>query len=109
MATDPSKLSMGGGGPGARFGGAVNGLNLNKSLASRSQMSEAGSTIAGGTSKFRDSVRIAKDHGGSATDWVKKSSSSYTARDGSRFETHWVENVRTGQRVEFKTKLTGNE
>ena len=32
-------------------------------------------------------------------------SSSYTAPDGTKFETHWYENVRTGQRVEFKTKL----
>jgi hypothetical protein len=54
---------------------------------------------------FRDAARVAKEHGGNAADWVKKSSSSHTARDGATFETHWVENARTGQRVEFKTKV----
>lgn len=48
-------------------------------------------------------------HGGHAADWVKKSSSSHTARDGVTFETHWVENVRTGQHVEFKTKFPGGD
>ena len=56
---------------------------------------------------FRDALRVAGDHGGDAADWVKKSSSSYAARDGVRFETHWVENVKSGQRVEFKTKFPG--
>ena len=88
---------------------AVNGLKLNKSLASQAQMSEAGTTMAGAGARvpFRDAARIAKEYGGSASDWVKKSSSSHTARDGTTFETHWVENIRTGQRVEFKTKFPG--
>ena len=33
------------------------------------------------------------------------SSSSYTGSDGLQFETHWYENVQTGERVEFKTKF----
>jgi len=84
-----------------------NGLNLNKSLASQAQMGEAGTTMAGAGARvpFRDAQRVANEHGGNAADWVKKSSSSYTAKDGTRFETHWVENVKTGQRVEFKTKF----
>jgi RHS repeat-associated protein len=88
---------------------AVNGLKLNKSLASQAQMGEVGTTMAGAGARvpFRDATRVAKEHGGNAADWVKKSSSSYTARDGATFETHWVENVRTGQRVEFKTKFPG--
>jgi hypothetical protein len=72
-------------------------------------MGEVGTTMAGAGARvpFRDATRVAKEHGGNAADWVKKSSSSYTARDGATFETHWVENVRTGQRVEFKTKFPG--
>jgi hypothetical protein len=33
---------------------------------------------------FRDAARVAKEHGGNAADWVKKSSSSHTARDGAK-------------------------
>jgi hypothetical protein len=90
---------------------AVSGLKLNKSLASQAQMGEVGTTMAGAGARvpFRDAARVAKEHGGNAADWVKKSSSSHTARDGATFETHWVENVRTGQRVEFKTKFPGGE
>jgi len=84
---------------------AVNGLKLNKSLASQSQMGEAGTTMAGARVPFRDAPRVAREHGGKAADWTKKTSSSHTARDGTTFETHWVENIRTGQRVEFKTKF----
>jgi len=36
---------------------------------------------------------------------AKMSSNSYTAPDGTKFETHWVENIKTGERVEFKTKF----
>lgn len=90
---------------------AVNGLKLNKSLASQAQMGEVGTTMAGAGARvpFRDAARVAKEHGGNAADWVKKSSSSHTARDGATFETHWVENVRTVQRVEFKTKFPGGD
>jgi len=90
---------------------AVNGLKLNKSLASQAQIGESGTTLAGVSAgvPFRDAARVAKEHGGNAADWVKKSSSSYTARDGMTFETHWVQNMRTGQRVEFKTKIPGGD
>jgi hypothetical protein len=90
---------------------AANGLKLNKSLASQAQMGEEGTILAGtgGRVPFRDAPRIAREYGGKAADWVKKGSSSYTARDGARFETHWVENIRTGKRVEFKTKFTGGD
>ena len=86
---------------------AVNALNLNKYLASQAQMSEAGKIIAGAGSRlpFRDAPRIAKTYGGNVNEWVKKTSSSYLAKDGTRFESHWVENLITGQKVEFKTKL----
>lgn len=45
-----------------------------------------------------------KPYGGKAADWVKKTSSSFS-KNGMTFETHWYENLSTGQRVEFKTKL----
>jgi RHS repeat-associated protein len=63
---------------------------LNKDLASQQQMSEKGSPFAGtGTdTPFRDSQRIADKYGGSASDWVKMESSSYTTYDGRKFETH---------------------
>lgn len=90
---------------------AANGLKLNKSLASQAQMGEAGTTMAGagGRVPFRGSERVASEYGGNAADWVKQTSSSHTARDGLTFETHWVENIKTGQRVEFKTKFPGGD
>jgi hypothetical protein len=45
---------------------------------------------------LRDAERLARDYGGKPEDWVKKSSSKYAARDGTAFETHWIENLRTG-------------
>ena len=80
---------------------------LNKSLASHAQLGEVGTTMAGAGARvpFRGAERIAEEYGGNAADWVKKTSSSYTAPDGTVFETHWVENIRTGERIEFKTKF----
>ena len=96
----------------ARFAQYKDGLRASeaasmKASASQSQMAETGRIMAGpgGRARFRDAERIAQECGGSPTDWVKKTSSSYTAPDGVRFETHWVENIKTGQRAEFKTKL----
>lgn len=90
---------------------AANGLKLNKFLASQAQMSEAGTTMAGAGSRapFRDAARVASEYGGNAAEWVKKTSSSHTAQDAVTFETHWVENINTGQRVEFKTKFPGRD
>jgi len=70
-------------------------------------MSETGETITGPGSQtaFRNAGQTAQKYGGNAADWVKKSSSHYNDATGADFETHWVENVKTGQRVEFKTKL----
>ena len=33
----------------------------------------------------------------------KKSSSEYLALDGKKIESHWVENIKTGERQEFKS------
>ena len=84
---------------------AANANRLGKALASEQQIGEAGSVTAGQGSKtaFRDAEVIARRYGGNAADWAKKSSSTYSARDGSRLQTHWVENLRTGERVDFKT------
>jgi hypothetical protein len=89
---------------------ARSGLNLNKSLASEQQVGEQGSRFAGaGTNKpFRDAQSVASEYGGSPGDWVKMNSSSHIAPDGTQFETHWVQNLKTGQRVEFKTKFPDN-
>jgi hypothetical protein len=88
---------------------AANGIRLKRHLASQQQMGESGRIIAGGKHSvpFRDAQRIVDTYGGSINEWVKKSSSAYTGVDGFKFETHWVENLVTGTRVEFKTKLIG--
>lgn len=88
---------------------AANGLRLSKQLASEAQMAETGTTLAGVGAKkaFRGAQKIAEEFGGNAADWAKKGSSSFTAKDGVKFETHWVENLVTGERVEFKTKFPG--
>lgn len=36
---------------------------------------------------------------------MKVSSSAYRGSDGFQFETHWYENIQTGERVEFKIKF----
>ncbi|MEL6570962.1 MAG: hypothetical protein AAFQ64_04845 [Pseudomonadota bacterium] len=84
---------------------AANQNQLNKQLASQDQMGQSGTTIAGGNSStaFRNSDNAAAQYGGQSDDWVKKSSNSHTAPDGMRFETHWNENLQTGQREQFKT------
>ncbi|SIQ58169.1 Possible hemagglutinin [Pseudacidovorax sp. RU35E] len=88
---------------------AVNALNLNKYLASQQQISElsngGGSVMAGAgsTVPLRDASRLAAEYGGSASDWSKVSSSSYTGADGVKFEIHAYRNPVTGQLVEPKT------
>jgi hypothetical protein len=77
-----------------------------KAAASQAQMAEQGTIMAGaGRTVFRGASRVAAEYGGNASDWVKKTSSSFTAPNGTKFEVHWVENIVTGQRVEFKTKF----
>ena len=101
------------GAAGARGGAksAANAARLKRQLrlqeASQQQMAEAGTVIAGQGAKkaFRNADRVAETYGGNPADWVKKTSSSHREPDGLRFETHWVENIKTGQRVEFKTKF----
>jgi hypothetical protein len=103
------------GGTAATKGGAA-GKNtdragLQKQLTSENQLNSAGEDIAGGQSgtEFRNADRVAKQYGGNAEDWVKKSSEKAVMEDGTYIETHWVENIKTGQRVEAKTKIVPEE
>ncbi len=93
----------------ARFvaSNVTNGINLAKSLASQQQVNEVSKIIAGSNAKrtFDNAVATAQQYGGQAIEWVKKTSSSFTSPDGTQFETHWVENISTGERVLQKTNL----
>ena len=93
--------AVGGPANGAKL--ASNGVKLSKQLASEAQMAESGRTIIG-SGKLTEAARLAKQYGGKAVDWVKKSSSSFT-KNGTTFETHWYENIITRIKVEFKTKF----
>jgi hypothetical protein len=68
-------------------------------------------SIAGAGSKtpLRKSNDMASQYGGNASDYAKKRSSSYTANDGTKIETHWEENVNTGQRYNTKTKINNEQ
>lgn len=76
-------------------------------MTSEAQVTSEGTTIAGGQSAtpLRKAEGLAIEYGGDAGDWVKKSSDSYTAKDGTKFETHWEQNTQTGLRVNQKTKI----
>ncbi|UZN08761.1 hypothetical protein M5D10_07470 [Leptospira santarosai] len=78
---------------------------MNKSLASEAQMKDKGKAIIE-SDKLERAGNLAKEYGGESKDWAKMTSKSYTAKDGTKFETHWYENSSTGQRVEPKTKLS---
>ena len=86
---------------------ATNSINLGKQLASEAQLSEPGVTLAGSATAtpLRKAADLANEFGGEASDWVKKSSSSYKSPDGTKFETHWEENISTGLKVNQKTKM----
>ncbi len=86
---------------------STNGLNLQKQLASEAQMAETGRPIIE-SSKLDQAARLSNQYGGNTTDWIKQSSSSFTANDATKFETHWYENTVNNLRVEFKTKLDIN-
>jgi len=77
--------------------------NESKLAASEAQIAEKGLTIIKST-ELREAGRLAEQYGGKAADWVKKTSSSFEGY-GSKFETHWYENIIESIRVEFKTKF----
>jgi hypothetical protein len=99
------------GSPNAPASSSVQANALGKSLASRQQMGQInsgnGTTIAGGNSTptLRDSPRLEAQYGGRAGNWEKVKSDTYTARDGSRIETHAYRDPSTGRIVEPKTKI----
>lgn len=53
---------------------------------------------------IRDIGRLVEQYGGEARDWSKRSTRK-AAVGGRKFEIHYYENVGTGERAEFKTKL----
>lgn len=83
-------------------------MRLAKQLASESQLADAmagvGRVIAKGN-RIRDVGYLTDKYGGHAADWVKKSTSKWTAKDGMRLETHWYENPVLGIKVEFKSNF----
>jgi RHS repeat-associated protein len=86
---------------------AIVGRDLARQLASEQQMAGSGVAIAGAGSsvKLRVAERLAEQYGGSPSDWAKMTSSPYQGLDGLQFETHWYENVATGERYDFKSKF----
>lgn len=82
-------------------------LLLQKYLASEDQMRQHGFVIAG--KKIDVPIRIVNElinrYGGQEDDWVKASSTSFRAEDGTVFETHWYDSIKTQERVEIKVKL----
>ena len=86
---------------------SLQGQNLQRYLASNSQILEEGVVIAGeGIAKLKDAPRLVAQYGGTVEQWVKKKSSNFTSSDTLKFEVHWYENMITKERIEFKTKFT---
>ena len=83
---------------------AINSVRLQKQLASEAQMVSEGKIIVN-SDKLKKASKLAKQYGGKAENWVKKASDKFISKDGVKFEIHWYENLKTGQRVEFKTKF----
>ncbi|MFX1412133.1 MAG: hypothetical protein ACFFA6_17470 [Promethearchaeota archaeon] len=86
-------------------GADVDAARLERWFAVQQLASEPGRIIAGGKNNPRilwDWERVVSTYGGDRYDWVKMTSSSYTCRDGTKFQIHWIQNVTTGMRVEFK-------
>ncbi len=78
---------------------------LNKYFASMEQNSNLGVRVKN-IDILRDASKFVNRYGGKPEDWVKMSSYKYSSIDEqTEFETHWVENDKTGQKVESKTVL----
>ncbi len=78
---------------------------LKEYLAKEQQLKEDGVVITPtGKKVFRDAKKFAEQYGGQAEDWVKKSSTSFDVDHKISIQTHWVENIKTGQRVAEKVK-----
>jgi len=83
---------------------AANGVNLQKQLASESQMSqlsEGGGTVISQPAKQAD--RIAGQTGGNPNNIQKVSSDAFTAKDGQQIQTHSFRDASTNELIEPKT------
>jgi hypothetical protein len=84
---------------------------LNRSLASEAQVCELasgeGKVMAGNGGRviLRDEPRLIDIYGGQEGDWQKVGSSHYSSSGGASFETHAYRNSKTGEVVEYKTKI----
>jgi hypothetical protein len=87
--------------------GELQKLSLGNAL--KSQAMEKGQLFAGtghGT-VFRDAYTYVNKYGGNASDYVKMTSKNvYRVTDTAKVQTHWVENIQTGQRYDVKMKVT---
>lgn len=84
---------------------SINQQKLRESLAKEQQSKESGSildSIDRRKNNFRDAEKFSKEYGGKTEEWVKKNSSSFNLDANTNMETHWVENIKTGQRVDIK-------
>jgi hypothetical protein len=105
---EKSTSSAGTGGPDEDPGSDDERDLLHNDLCNQEQMSQPGKIIAGPGAKkaFKNAEKFAQDFGGSTEDWVKKTSTDRVLSDGKKWQIHWVENLKTGQRVNFKSKIT---
>lgn len=78
---------------------------LRLELAIKEKMGEAGRHIAGAETikPLWDKERIIRVYGGHIEDWAKKSSNKFT-HINQEVEIHWLENIKTQRRVEYKVK-----
>jgi hypothetical protein len=90
---------------------AISRLQLRENLIHQQQLQEVGRiTSQGGLHAeqysrhqiFQDVIYYQQKYGGEAKDWVKKSSTRAHLMDKIEMETHWVENLKTGDRFDFK-------
>ena len=85
---------------------------LNVSLASEAQLAQvvAGEGLpilgAGTGTALGDAARLEAEYGGSAADWAKVTSESYTGSSGLQFEIHAFQNAIIDAVVEAKTVIT---
>ena len=89
---------------------AASAQKLKQKLAEEQQLNENGIiTHRGGNDStrsdyFRDAEKFAQQYGGKVEEWVKKSRTSFDTSSNSLIQTHWTENLVTGQRLTTKVK-----
>ncbi len=92
---------------------AISRLQLRENLIHQQQLQEIGRITSKGSlggeqvsrnKIFRDVIYIQQRYGGEIGDWIKKSSKRYDVTWDRVIETHWVENIKTGQKIDIKIK-----